>query len=627
VNLEDFDVTAYSADKPLAFLEKAAAAPEGERAMHVVAAVRSMVTAGADKGAIAVARDFVKRRNLLHLGSFDDIIREARADSGTEEAGERGPSVATQLVELAQERYQFGISSLGEPFAIPREGPKIVSMLRGSRTSLRAQLAREYFARNGKVPAQSALADALGTIEGFAEEEEPRRLYLRCAEHDGVLWLDLGDLSGRAVKVTAAGWSVEDEPAVLFKRTSLTGILPEPVRGGNLASLWEWVNVAEDDRPLVAAEMVARLFSDVPHVVVAILGEHGTAKTTTTKVLVALTDPSPALTRKPPRDQEGWVTAAEGSWVVALDNLSEIPSWLSDSLCRASTGEGDVRRTLFKDKDLTVFSFLRCVLFNGIDVGALASDLADRTVSITLDLIPKDKRKSERAFWAGWDKAQPELLGSILTLACDVLAKLPAISLAETPRMADFALVLNAVDRVLGTNGYDRYVTQAELLAADSLSGDSFAARIAEALADPFEGTSKQLLEAVTPADEKWQQPKDWPADARAVTGRMTRLAPAFRKIGWTVVNLGNENHDKLIRWSMRRPPETEKPRKDPRPHPQDPQTGSESTHTAGTAGMRGDENGASHSDPQDGDACPKHATAGFGPHRYCPDCLERATR
>ena len=54
-------------------------------------------------------------------------------------------------------------------------------------------------------------------------------------------------------------------------------------------------------------------------------GEQGTGKTTATARLASIVDRSPVWTRKPPRDVEAWTTAAAGSWVVALDNLSDIP--------------------------------------------------------------------------------------------------------------------------------------------------------------------------------------------------------------------------------------------------------------------------------------------------------------
>src|SRR5207248_8329967 len=111
----------------------------------------------------AVARNYVKRTKLIGLASYDDLVRRELLDraSGSRDDGERGPSVATQLVQIAQELYEFGVSDLGEPFALPVAGPKVVAMLRGSKTSLRALLAREYFTRTGRAATQQALADAL----------------------------------------------------------------------------------------------------------------------------------------------------------------------------------------------------------------------------------------------------------------------------------------------------------------------------------------------------------------------------------------------------------------------------------------------------------------------------------
>jgi hypothetical protein len=78
-----------------------------------------------------------------------------------------------------------------------------------------------------------------------------------------------------------------------------------------------------------------------------------------TRTIVDLIDPSPVPLRQAPRDADSWVTAAAGSWVVALDNLSGIPAWLSDSLCRASTGDGNVKRALYSDAGLAVVKFRR----------------------------------------------------------------------------------------------------------------------------------------------------------------------------------------------------------------------------------------------------------------------------
>ena len=166
---QDIDPDAYDPDNPLASAGKGGATEETERAMAAVRAVRSMIAAGADAGVMAVARDFVKRTKVLAVASFDNLVHEARGEDGGTGEPER-KSVATALVDLAQELYTFGVSDLGEPFAIPIDGPRVVAMLRGGKTSLRALLAREYFTRTGKAATQQALADALLVIEGMAQE-------------------------------------------------------------------------------------------------------------------------------------------------------------------------------------------------------------------------------------------------------------------------------------------------------------------------------------------------------------------------------------------------------------------------------------------------------------------------
>src|SRR3954451_8333168 len=77
-------------------------------------------------------------------------------------------SVATMLVAVAEELYEFGVNDAGETFSVPRTGPKVIRMLRGGKTSLRGQLASEFYTRTGKAATQQALADTLLVIEGKA---------------------------------------------------------------------------------------------------------------------------------------------------------------------------------------------------------------------------------------------------------------------------------------------------------------------------------------------------------------------------------------------------------------------------------------------------------------------------
>ena len=493
---------------------------------------------------------------LLDLGydAAEAAVEAGRAEREKEkEQKEEKKSAATVLVEMAQERYDFDVSETGETFGVLKAGPQVVFMLRGGKTSLRAQLAREYFTLHRKAVGQQALADALLVVEGMAQEQEPKRLYLRTARFGGALYLDLGDATGRAVRIDGDGWKVVSDVPVLFKRTTLTMPLPVPVEGASLSELWEWLNIKAEDRPLVLGALVSQLYPDMPHPVPNLSGEQGTGKSTAAKVLSMILDPSAVPARKAPRDAESWITAASGSWVVALDNLSDMPPWLSDSICRAVTGDGDVRRALFTNGDLAVFSFRRCVILNGIDLGAVRGDLADRLIPLDLVVIEEDNRLEEDELWPAWAEAHPRILGALLDLAASVASLLPGVRLERKPRMADFARILKAVDEVMGTDGLTRYTTKQKALATDSLTGDVFITAVAETLTD-FTGTAAELLGKVTPTDEKWRAPKGWPSSARAVTTKLRRQAPPMRKAGWVVEDDGGANHTNAVRWTITPP-------------------------------------------------------------------------
>lgn len=504
----------------------------------------------------------------------DDLMGSAPGGSLTDALK---VSMATKLVELAERDYHFGCSPEGKVYAIPKTGPQIVRQLKGGRQSLRAELARKGYLEFKKAPSQTALAEALGVLEGLAQQAKPEELHVRVAEWEGRLVIDMGDQTGRFIAIGWDKWDVFDnKPPVLFRRTALTSPLPTPVRGGDLSALYGAINVAEKYRPVLLAVMVAALMPDIPHPVLVVSGEHGTAKSTTTKRIASIIDPSPAELRKQPKDVDAWVTAAAGSWVVALDNLSGIPDWLSDSLCRASTGEGDVRRTLYGDDDLTVFAFRRCVIVNGIDLGDLRGDLADRMVRIELECIPDTKRREDKKLAKEWEQAHPQVLGALLDLAVKVLAAMPTIELDRLPRMADFARVLAAVDQVLGTDGMSVYLALRDDLTAEVADSDAvlkaIAERIPEAMAQQrlpvWRGTAGDLLWLLnagriwTPQIGTKADRNPWPNDGRALTGRLTRLAPTMRALGWKVEKLGKEYdpRHKQNMWELVPPPAEQVP-------------------------------------------------------------------
>lgn len=478
------------------------------------------------------------------------------------------PSVATQLVMMARSQYDLRISTTGVPFAVPRSKPRIVRALRG-RMSLRAELAKQWFTSQNRSASGEALTEAITTLEGFAQETEPVELSTRVARFGTELWLDLANDKGEAVCISRFGWHITDDVPVLFRRTTLTNPLPRPVVGAGhleLFSLFNYVPVSGADWSLVIGDLIAALDPDIPHPVVSVNGEQGTGKTTATSMLVALIDPTGALTRKAPRDAEEWIVAASGSWRVAIDNIGRagIPDWLSDSLCRAATGTGDVKRALYTDDDVHVISFRRSCLINGITLGRMSEDLADRALPIHLVTIDPEDRKDDREVWAAFDAAHPRLLGALLDFAVLALDRLATGSdeLAHRPRMIDFARYVDAVDRIMGTSGLERYVDTKDQLAAEARDSDPFiealegwivamhGGSISMRASEILDGVESRQKLPVHNLMERWTPPPGWPKTIQGVGQKLTYMAPALRKAGW-IVRDDVDAHSKSKIWTI----------------------------------------------------------------------------
>ncbi|MFI0984538.1 ATP-binding protein [Streptomyces exfoliatus] len=451
--------------------------------------------------------------------------------------GGKKPSAAVRLVALARERYRFVMSTDGRPYAVAIDGPNIALPLRG-RSGVRQRLARLYAETfEGDVASQSALADAMTVLEGIAESDDPVPVHLRVG-HDGVgtIVVDLGTADGRAVTVTAGGWHVVNRSPVLFRRSGAMATMPAPTLvGDGLSMLHSLLNMDESSFRRLVVWLVAAWMPTIPHPVLTFKGEQGTGKSAAAQMMVNLVDPSPAAKRSQPRDIKVWATQAFSSWALCLDNVSAIPPWLSDTLCKAVTGDAIVDRALYTDDDVVVLTFRRVLAMTTIDAGALAGDLAERLLMLDLQLIEPEQRRTEEELAAAFETIRPAVLGSLFDLLASVLAVLPNVKLDSLPRMADFARILAAVDQVMEWNTLDDYLAASANIAGDALEGDPFGSALATLVEQcgTWTGTAAQLLEHVPPPGGI--RPPSWPKDATRASGKVKRLAPLLRSIGITV--------------------------------------------------------------------------------------------
>jgi hypothetical protein len=250
-----------------------------------------------------------------------------------------------------------------------------------------------------------------------------------------------------------------------------------------------------------------------------------------------LLDPNTAPLRALPREDRDLFIAASNGHVLAFDNVSGLPAWISDTLCRLATGGGFAVRQLYSDQDEVLFDAARPVILNGIEDIVTRPDLADRAIFLTLEPIPEDRRRPEQELWAAFELERPRILGVLLDAVVMGLAMLPQTRLDKLPRMADFALWATASETALWPPGsfWSAYCGNRDEAVDSVIEADPIAAAVRAVMTTRTEwtGTASELLGALDEvAGERVAKAKTWPDSPRALAGRLRRAATFLRKIG-----------------------------------------------------------------------------------------------
>ena len=421
----------------------------------------------------------------------------------------------------------------------------------------RQYLCRRLYEQCKKAAYSEAVKTALDLIEAKAVHEGPPvTVFVRVAEQDGAICLDLCDDCWRVVQVAPCGWTMLERSPVWFRRSRGMLPLPAPVAGGSVNNLRAFLNVKDDAHfVLMVAWLLGVLSPQGPYPILNICGEQGSGKSFGQRVLRALVDPNLAPLRSEPREPRDLLISASNSWVLAFDNLSGISPWLSNTCCRLSTGGGSAFRQNYTDDEEVIFNAKRPLMFNGIGDLANRADLLDRCIPIMLQAIPPAKRKDEKSLWADFEKARPRILGALLDAVAAGLTHREKVRInpEQRPRMLDFALWVMACERGLpwkaGTfiDAYNGNRQDANAIAIEASMVGQAVMRFMEGQ-HCWSGTCKDLLKDLESiADEKILKRKDWPSNERKLRAELDRVAPNLRAEGIDVQRLPRKGHSRPI--------------------------------------------------------------------------------
>ncbi len=498
--------------------------------------------------------------------SMTSAIDDSSGPSTSEETGAKPTepvSPGQVLASLASGARMFRAND-GRFFAQVPVGDRFeVYGLRSA--AFRDWLIDGYLASQSEPPSPGAIRGAVGMLEARARFiGDIPEVFIRTGRNgndDGsAYFLDLGDRSGKAIAISDRGWFKVDRPDVHFRRPAGHQSLPMPSRGGSIELLRPYVNLTEADFRLMVVWLTAVLRPVGPYPILVLNGEQGAAKSTLVKVLRLLIDPHTCIALNPPTSTLNLMATAVNGWLLAYDNISDVPRWLSDALCQLVFGGAVSGRALFTNDDRSFIYAQRPVLLSGIGDFVRWADLKDRCVFMRLPPIPPTHCRGEDEFWNAFQADRPAILGAVLDAMVGGLRELPSVHLAELPRMADYAIWGEAVGRGLGwepgtfLSTYTdnrKEATLTDLL--DSPLGNVLlkVARLITRMSGTPTKLHSQLTEIV---GKKVAASSDWPKTSEKLGCELRRLAPQLRMHGMSV-SFERRNDGRIITLRSERVP------------------------------------------------------------------------
>lgn len=453
----------------------------------------------------------------------------------------RGPPQRDALMGLTDD-CDLWCGEDGEAFVtFPRNGHRETWPVRSS--AFKKWMAHQAFEGTGLVPGSQAVEDTLRVLEaratGEGVEQSP---WLRVGERGGKFYLDLCDRDWRAVEISSTGWKVLTNHRLPFIRSPAMRPLPEPEAGESIDMLRNFVNVeGDDDFVMVVSWLVAALRSRGPYPILVVNGEQGSGKSTFSRLIRSIVDPNVAPIRAVPKDDRDLMVAVVNNHTIAFDNLSKVDIWLSDALCRVSTGGGFATRALHTDRDENVVMATRPIILNGIPSLTDRPDLSERSIGVRLKAIPDDERRPEDEFWTEWDKSLPFVLGALCDALSTACRRLPGLRLDRAPRLADFARLIVAAEPGLGWEEgafITAYADNRRDQSDTTFEADPLAIALRNMMRggtypEGWHGTATELLTVLSDnVSETVKRSRAWPVTAQGLGNRIDRVAPLLRNKG-----------------------------------------------------------------------------------------------
>lgn len=407
-----------------------------------------------------------------------------------------------------------------------------------------------YFKETSKNHSEDAYTNALILIRAEAVHDGAVReiIFNRIAMTEDAIYYDLSSPDWKAIKITKDAVNTikldESTPIFVRKQSQSAQVTPVFEDSDTIEDLSNLLRIPQKDKQIFKVHMVSMFLEGFPIPIMSIVGEHGSIKSTISKSVKQIVDPSEAKTISLSTSTENLVLSIHNRYCVCFDNVSKINQQTSDILCKAITGDGTAKRKLYTDSDEEIYNYKRKIILNGISPNMEFPDLIDRNITYTTQKVPEEERITEEDFGKNFYKLLPLALGQIFkTLSkAMVLHDTVKAEVKHLPRMADFAIWGECIARVLGyepfsfVNNYKDRIKSHSLEILDTYPIVSIVEKLIQD-SDHYEKTIQEFFNEIkTNAESEGidthSRYVNFPRAANKIREHIARLKPTFRSIG-----------------------------------------------------------------------------------------------
>ena len=502
---------------------------------------------------MTIVKDVLEKEGALEFTSEE--VEQNKKES-EDKIQDENPNQTKMLYQFAKKIIKDTIVSKEDSnqFYARLENDGHLETINLSSSSAVKWLRYNWYASKGVIYSSDSYKNALIQLESDAQFNGSAReiIYNRIAQNDKAIYYDLGDPSWSIVRITEQNYFIipYTESMPTFRRTQrmIQQAGPWENEKNALNKLVKLLRIIPSEQLLFKVHIIHLFFQNYQTPIMVITGEHGSMKTTRTKAVKKLVDPTSTNSGSLPSRFEDIPNNFNNQYLAVFDNISGLRPKISDMFCRAITGEEIPKRKLYSDNDEFVFSYERKIILNGIAPTLNQQDFNDRSLFYETKYIPDNEKMTDSEFWERYDKLLPSVLHEIFNIISKTLKNHPGIGLKIQPksRMADFEKTGETISQSMGYKPGEFLKIYSEKRLTSSLEGINdypivgLIEKLFEIERDSFElsmASFHQLL--VDMADQEGIDHKskfsNFPKLPNQIPKQIKILRPSLRRLGYDV--------------------------------------------------------------------------------------------